>query len=93
MVYMQVDAALFPPERRMGWGAVLRDHNGGFILCYNDGIDEFPSLELAEGLAIRRVLVVLKEHGYLNTILVSNCLCIIQRNSSPVQTGQWWALW
>jgi hypothetical protein len=29
----------------------------------------------------------------LNTILVSNCLCIIQRNSSPVQTGQWWALW
>jgi hypothetical protein len=29
----------------------------------------------------------------LNTILVSDWLSIIQRNSSPVRTGQWWALW
>jgi hypothetical protein len=57
-----------------------------FILSYNEGIDEFPLHELAEALAIRKALVVvLKDHGYLNMILVSGCLSIIQRISSPVR--------
>jgi hypothetical protein len=32
-----VDAALFPNDRRMGCGAVLRDHRGGFILSISEG--------------------------------------------------------
>jgi hypothetical protein len=46
-VFVNVDAAPFPSESRMGWGIVTRDHNGGFILSYNEGSDGFPAPELA----------------------------------------------
>jgi hypothetical protein len=52
-VCMNVDAALFPDDHRMGWGAVLRDHNGAFILSVSEGLPGFPTPELAEGFAIR----------------------------------------
>jgi hypothetical protein len=82
---MQVDAALFSTERPMGWGAVLCDHNGGFILSYNEHIDDFPLPKLTEGLSIRRALVIVKDHGYLNTILVPHYFSIIQHISLPVR--------
>jgi hypothetical protein len=91
---MQVDVALFPTERPMVWGAVLCDHNGGFILSYNEGIDDFPLPKLTEGLSIRGALVILKDHGYLNTILVPHYFSIIS-NTFLCQfgTGQWLTLW
>ena len=69
----------------MGWGAVLRDHMGNFLLSCCEGLAEFLALELAEGLAIRRALIVSKDNGYMKLVLVSDCLSIIQRISSPVR--------
>jgi hypothetical protein len=42
-VCMNMDAALFPDERRMGWGVVLRDHTGVFIHFCCEGLPELPA--------------------------------------------------
>jgi hypothetical protein len=46
-ICVNVDAALFPAERRMGWGAVFRDHKGAFILSCSEGFTGFPTPEMA----------------------------------------------
>jgi ribonuclease HI len=84
-ICVNVDAALFPTERRMGWGAVFRDHCGAFILSCSEGLTGFPTLEMAEALAIRRALSVSKERGFQKIILVSDCLSLIQRISSTAR--------
>lgn len=66
-------------------GAVLRDHNGDFILSLSEGVEGFPSPELAEALAVRRALTVAWSHGVTKVVPVSDCLSLIQRLSSPGQ--------
>src|SRR5207244_1367875 len=39
----------------------------------------------AEGFAIRRALIVSKDHGYTKLILILDCLSMIKRISSPVR--------
>jgi hypothetical protein len=53
----------------MGWGAV-RDHSGTFLLSCNEGMYSYPTRELAEGLAIRPALMVLKDHGFQIIVVV-----------------------
>lgn len=64
MVCMHVDAALFPSDRSMGWGTVLRDHQGNFLLSCMEGLAGLPEPELAEGIAFRRALQVLLDNGF-----------------------------
>jgi ribonuclease HI len=82
-VCINVDAALFPNDRRMGCGAVLRDHRGGFILSISEGLDCFPSPEVAEVLAARHALMVALDHGVKQAVLVSDCLSLTQHIVSP----------
>ena len=60
---MSVDAALFPEDHQMGWGAVLRNHTGALILSGSEGIDGLGSPELAQGLAIRPLGVSAMRYG------------------------------
>jgi ribonuclease HI len=76
---INVDAALFPEEHRMGCGAVLRDHNGTFILSVSEGLGGMPLAEMAEALAVRRALTISRAHGVSRAILISDCLSLIQR--------------
>jgi ribonuclease HI len=69
----------------MGWGAVLRDHNGNFIPCARERLNCFPAREMAEPLAARRALMVAKDHGIQKILLVSDCLSLIQRINSRVK--------
>jgi hypothetical protein len=83
MICINVDAALFPEDHRMGGGIVLRDHMGRFILSVSEGFNVFPAPELAEAMVARSGLVVAKEHHCSKVVLVSDCLSLIQRISSP----------
>jgi hypothetical protein len=56
-VCVNVDAAIFSQEPRMGWGAVVRDHEGSMLFACHEGIAGVFSPELAEAEAIRRALV------------------------------------
>ena len=85
VICVNVDAALFPAEQRMGWGAVLRDHNGGFIMCAREGLPGFPAPELAEAIAVRRALMLTKEHGVARVALISDCKSLINRISSSMK--------
>jgi hypothetical protein len=51
-ICLNVNATLFPTARRMGWGAVLRDHDGRFVLCSRECLETFPTPELAEAFAV-----------------------------------------
>jgi ribonuclease HI len=82
VICINVDAALFPGERRMGCGVVLRDHNGTFILSVSEGLEGMPQSEMAEALAVRRALTISKEHGVSRAVLISDCLSLIQRIAS-----------
>ena len=84
-VCMHVDAALFPTEGRMGWGAVLRDHQGAFILSCSEGLMEFPDPEVAKGLAIRQASTTLRDHGFQKVLIASDCLTMVQRITSSAQ--------
>jgi hypothetical protein len=77
VVCVNVDAALFSEDQHMGWGAVLRDHNGNFIPCARERLNCFPAREMAEPLAARRALMVAKDHGIQKILLVSDCLSLI----------------
>jgi ribonuclease HI len=79
---INVDAALFPQENRMGCGIVLRNHDGDFILSVSEGLAGLPSPEMAEALAARQALVISRDHGVTKAVLVSDCLSLVQRISS-----------
>ncbi|XP_071678387.1 uncharacterized protein [Lolium perenne] len=79
---INVDAALFPGERRMGYGVVLRDHNGTIILYVSEGLGGMPQPEMAEALAVRWALTISKEPGVFRAVLTSYCLSLIQRIAS-----------
>ena len=84
-VCVNVDAAIFPAEHRMGWGAVIRDHLGALKLACSEGLAGITSPEIAEAVAIRNALMVSKDNGFNDIILLSDCLSIIQRILSPVR--------
>jgi hypothetical protein len=69
----------------MGWGAVVRDHNGAFLLCCNEGLAALSAHKPAEVLAARQAPQLAKYHGYLKVVLTSDCLTLVQRLSSQVQ--------
>jgi ribonuclease HI len=85
VICVNVDAALFPTEQRMGWGAILRDHNGRFILCVREGLPGLPIPELAEAIAALCALMVTKDHGVARVELVSDCKSLIQRINSSTK--------
>jgi hypothetical protein len=80
-VCINVNAALFPAERRMGCGIVLRNHEGGFILSMSEGFGGLPAPEMAEAIAVRRGLMVAKDHGVTKAVLVSDYLTFSQDGS------------
>jgi ribonuclease HI len=83
-ICINVDTALFSAERCMGWGAVLRDHSGTFMLAAQERLACFPPPELAEALAVCRALTVSREHGVHRVLLISDCLSLVQRILSQV---------
>jgi hypothetical protein len=73
-VGVNVDAALLPADRRMGFGVVIHDHHGGFLLCCTEDAEGLPAPELAKALAIQKALLIMKEHDFKKVELVSDRL-------------------
>ena len=84
-VCVNVDVTIFSAVQRMGMGMVIRDHSGSVKLTCSEGIAGIFDPELAEALAVRRALGITKHNGFSQVILVSDCLCLIQRICSSVQ--------
>ena len=78
-VCVNVDAAVFSADQRMGMGMVIRDHYGVVKLIGNEGISGTYEPEMGEAFAIRRALVIARDNGFTKIILASDCLSMIQR--------------
>jgi hypothetical protein len=76
-VCVNVDAAIFAAERHMRWGAVVRDHVGALKLACKEDIDDIITPEVAEATAITRALLVTRNHGFQDIVLISDSLSII----------------
>jgi ribonuclease HI len=79
MAYINVDAALFPPSRRMGIGIVIRNHMGECSVACSELGMEVTVPEVAEALAVRRALSLAETEGFDKVIVASDCLSLIQR--------------
>uniref|UniRef100_A0ACD5ZYS9 Uncharacterized protein n=1 Tax=Avena sativa TaxID=4498 RepID=A0ACD5ZYS9_AVESA len=58
---------------------------GSFLLSCSEGLAAFPTPEMAEAIAVRRALTISRERSFQRIVLVSDCLALIQRISSPVR--------
>jgi hypothetical protein len=76
LVCVNVDAAVFAAEHRMGLGVVIRDHLGDLKLACSEGIPVITSPEMAEAIAIRRALC-------LPGVMVSGMLFWLQKFRLP----------
>jgi hypothetical protein len=56
----------------MGWGAVVGDNDGKFLLACQEGIEGILSPELAEASAIWHALMVARDNGFTNIFLILN---------------------
>jgi hypothetical protein len=61
-VLINVDAAIFA-SRQMGSGVVIWDHNVYLTAC-SERFDEVVTPEIAEALAMRRVMSLAKDEGF-----------------------------
>ena len=61
---MNVDVALLREQCRSAVGVVFRDNKGECILAVSEPLPGFPSLEMAEAMALRRAILIALEHGF-----------------------------
>ena len=69
----------------MSAGLVIRNHLGQCLLAATEPLKGFTPPELAEALALRRAMVLAREHGFGKAIFASDCLSLIQRVNSKIQ--------
>jgi hypothetical protein len=62
-VLINVDATIFASSRQMGSGVVIRDHNVCLTAC-SERFDEVVTPEIAEALAMRRVMSLAKDEAF-----------------------------
>ncbi|XP_019178142.1 PREDICTED: uncharacterized protein LOC109173362 [Ipomoea nil] len=78
-----VDAALL--TNFVGFGAVLRDHGGGFVAAKNGRLDCIRDPLMAEAGTVKEALSWLRGLGYSSLIIETDCLLFSNAfNSSPV---------
>lgn len=59
-------------------GVVVRDHSGCVIAALSQRVNLIHSVDIAEALAARRVVVLARELSLFNVIFEGDCLCVIQ---------------
>jgi hypothetical protein len=80
---INVDAVLFEDLGCMAMWMVVCDHEGNCLAAASEPLQGFSSPELAEALALRRVVEIAKAKGFVNITFASDCLSVIQRLNRP----------
>jgi ribonuclease HI len=80
-VLINVDATIFSSTRRMGMGAVIRDHTGNCLVACSES-KKAVAPEIAEALAMRRAIILAKDEGFSKIIVDSDCLSVVKQVTS-----------
>ncbi|KAM6577068.1 hypothetical protein CsatB_028905 [Cannabis sativa] len=83
-IKVNVDASIFGSSQDYGYGIVARDEHGYMLegvsrLCHGN-----IRPELAEAIGVREALSWIKDKQWLNVILETNCLVVVQAIRSPI---------
>jgi hypothetical protein len=81
-VLVNVDAAIFSNNRRMGAGVVIRDHSDQCLAACSEHMEEVTKPEIAKALAMRRAITLAKDEGFAKIIINSDCLSVVNRVNS-----------
>jgi ribonuclease HI len=81
-VHINVDAARFSSSRRMGIGAVIRNHKRECSIAWSELIQEVTAPDVAEALALRHAMSLAGEEGFDKLVIESDCLSLVQRVKS-----------
>lgn len=81
---VNIDAAIFETVGRYGFGGVIRDHMGCFVLAISGIREGRATAEIAEGIiALKEVLSWLKTQPAKRYQVESDCLVLVQAVRSP----------
>jgi len=78
-IMVNVDAAIFERENRMGLGLVVRNHNGDFLAALTQGIDKITNPEMAETIAFRRAVRFAMQLPYNQVLIATDCLSLVNK--------------
>jgi ribonuclease HI len=81
-VHINVDAARFSSSRRMGIGAVIRNHKRECSIAWSELIQEVTAPDVAEALSLRHAMSLAGEEGFDKLVIESDCLSLVQRVKS-----------
>jgi hypothetical protein len=64
-------------SNQTGFGLVIRDHNGNFLVGYRQGLHGITEPEVAEAIAFRHAVHFVFALPYKNVIAASDCLPVV----------------
>jgi hypothetical protein len=84
-VLVNSDAAIFKESAGMAAGVIIRDHLGTCIAACRQYINNLPSPEYGEAIALRRAVLLARDRGLDKAIFASDCLSLVQRMDSSTR--------
>ncbi|KAJ9166530.1 hypothetical protein P3X46_021270 [Hevea brasiliensis] len=79
------DGAVFAQQSKVGWGAVIRDHMGNFIVAFTSYGHGVFNLKMTEGLGFKEVLSWLIEQNISNVDVETDCLDLVHAFNSTYE--------
>jgi ribonuclease HI len=76
---VNVDAAVFAKSSRLGFGLVMRDHNGNFLAGYKQGLDGITEPEVAEVIASRHAVHFILALPYKHVVVASDSVSAVKK--------------
>jgi ribonuclease HI len=86
-VKVNVDGSYHPDDHAGAVGAVIRDHNGGFLAASSSFISDLSSAEAAEALAMREGLALAHRLGFNKVIMESDSVECVEACTG---NEAWW---
>jgi ribonuclease HI len=80
---VNVDAAIFSQSTRMGFGVVIRDHQGKLQAASRGFFERVQYPKIAEAMALRQALLFARDIGIQKIMVASDCLSLINKIRSP----------
>lgn len=82
-VKINVDAAIFEDSHNFSHAVIVRDHDGNLVEAMSKCMQGKPSPDVAEALGIKEALSWVKNGSWVDAIIESDCLQVVQAIRSP----------
>jgi hypothetical protein len=77
---INIDAAPFQATLTTGPGVVIQNHSAEVLVAFSQSVDGIDDPEMAKGIAVREVLLVVLLEGF-QKVVASDQVCMIQADT------------